>query len=370
MKKQTADNLLENILNSSLGVSIIATDLRHRITFWNRGAENIFGFTPSEIIGSKVDALYSDTPETREKVLLLRNSVAAGKTLTVEIQQKRRNGSPVWVSLTVAPRTGRNGKLAGALGIGEDITEKRAAQEKYSALEQQLMQSQKMDVLGRLAGSIAHDFNNYLAAIMGYSGIIRKNLSPSDMNSRDLEEIISVTKSAACLAGQLLAFSRKQPAVLQPLNVNEILAAFEKILINVLGTGIELVFDLGKNLPEVNFDKNQLLQVIVNLAMNARDAGAGRLTIKTSLPADKQGNNEFVEITVADNGEGMGDEVKKHLFEPFFTTKEPGKGTGLGLSVVYGIIKQHNGFITVDSRPGAGTIFKITLPCGRPQGAL
>jgi PAS domain S-box-containing protein len=261
----------------------------------------------------------------------------------------------------------QDGKAAGILGIIRDITDR-------VRLEDQLRQAQKMEAVGRLAGGVAHDFNNLLTAIGGYSGLLLADLAPTDPRRADVEEIKKATERAASLTRQLLAFSRRQ--VLQPrvLDLNAVIAGAEKLLRRLIGEDFRLVTRLDPELGAVRADAGQIEQVVMNLAVNARDAmeGGGTLTIETrntevlasrrAPERDAMPPGRYVQIRVSDTGTGIDAETKRHIFEPFFTTREKGKGTGLGLATVYGIVKQSGGFIWVDSVPGQGTVFTLDLP--------
>jgi two-component system cell cycle sensor histidine kinase/response regulator CckA len=252
------------------------------------------------------------------------------------------------------------------LELGIDITERKA-------LEAQLMQAQKMEAVGRLAGGVAHDFNNLLMAIMGYGELMRTSLMQDDPLYHYNEDILKATERAASLTQQLLAFSRRQIMQPQVLNLNRVVGDLEKMLRRLIGEHIDLEIVAGPDLGTVKADPGQLGQIIMNLAVNARDAmpTGGRLTLETGnieLIASHQTHLEaippgrYVRLTVSDTGAGMDATTLSHIFEPFFTTKEIGIGTGLGLPMVYGIIKQNHGFIEVDSRPGQGATFRIYLP--------
>jgi two-component system, cell cycle sensor histidine kinase and response regulator CckA len=240
-------------------------------------------------------------------------------------------------------------------------------------LEQQLIQSQKMEAVGRLAGGVAHDFNNLLTAISGYNELVLSQLPPGDPRRGHAEEIRRAADRAAGLTQQLLAYSRRQ--VLEPkvLDLNAVVSSMEKMLRRLIGEDVELATMQQPGLWPVRADPGQLEQVVLNLAVNARDAmpRGGRLQIATGNVAVDAASalsgvalvpGDYAVLTVADNGLGMTPEVKARLFEPFFTTKEKGKGTGLGLSTVYGIVKQSGGYIWVDSEPGRGTAFRVYLP--------
>ena len=252
------------------------------------------------------------------------------------------------------------------LKLGMDITERKA-------LEAQLLQAQKMEAVGRLAGGVAHDFNNLLMAIMGYGELIRSSLIKDDPLYEYSEDILKATERAASLTQQLLAFSRRQVMQPQVLNLNRVVADLEKMLRRLIGEHIDLEIVAGPDLGPVKADPGQIGQIIMNLAVNARDAmpTGGRLILSTAnieFAASHKCRFEtippgrYVRLSVTDTGSGMDAETLDHIFEPFFTTKEVGKGTGLGLPMVYGIVKQNGGCIDVESQPGQGTTFKIYLP--------
>jgi signal transduction histidine kinase len=251
--------------------------------------------------------------------------------------------------------------------------ERARTEEALRASEAQLRQSQKMEAVGRLAGGIAHDFNNLLAIMTGCSEALLRRLGSEDPLRRYPEEIKKAGERAAGLTSQLLAFSRPQVHQARRLDLNEVVANMETLLRRLIGEHIELVTTLGSGLDQVQADPSQLEQVILNLAVNARDAmpQAGRLTIGTAnvavsetgphLPAIPPGR--YARLAVSDTGCGMDAETQARIFEPFFTTKPQGKGSGLGLSIIYGIVKQSHGYIFVDSEPGRGSTFTIYLPC-------
>jgi nitrogen-specific signal transduction histidine kinase/FixJ family two-component response regulator len=251
-------------------------------------------------------------------------------------------------------------------GLVEDVTERRQ-------LEEQLRQAQKMEAVGRLAAGLAHDFNNLLTVVIGYSDLLMQRLSADDRLRPAMEEIKKAGEQAASLTRQLLAFSRKQALQPQVLDLSSLLSNVDKMLQRVIGEDIELVTHLPPGLGHVKADPGQIEQVIMNLALNARDAmpQGGQLTLEAAnveLDSSYASSHEsvvpghFVMLAMSDTGTGMDAETQAHIFEPFFTTKEKGKGTGLGLSTVYGIIKQSGGNIWVYSEPARGTTFKIYLP--------
>jgi len=261
--------------------------------------------------------------------------------------------------------TSYNGKK-GSIGYFMDISERKR-------LENQLSRAQRMEAVGILAGGIAHDFNNLLTAIMGYGELMKMDLERNDPHYHYTEEILKTATRGSTLTHQLLAFSRKQ--ILQPsvLNLNSLVSNMERLLRRLIGEDIELVTVTDPDLGAVRADKGQIEQIIMNLAVNARDAmpQGGKLTLETaSVFLDEKYERSHLEVTsgpyvmlaVSDNGEGMDGNTQSHIFEPFFTTKEMGQGTGLGLATVYGIVKQSGGHIWVYSEPERGTTFKIYLP--------
>jgi two-component system cell cycle sensor histidine kinase/response regulator CckA len=290
-----------------------------------------------------------------------------------EIQLKKKSGEIIWVQIGVAPVVDADNKVIGSVIIHTDITERKRAEETRAKLEDQLRQSQKMEAVGTLAGGIAHDFNNLLTAIMGYSGLALDELPPDDPRYNDIQGIQKTAQRAADLTRQLLAFARRQVVEPRILDLNELILNMGKMLRRLIGEDIELVILPDSNPGLVKVDPGQFEQVLVNLAINARDAmpNGGKLIIETAnviLDLDYIREHaevipgEYVMLAVSDNGVGMTEEIKFHIFEPFFTTKEVDRGTGLGLATCFGIVKQSNGHIWVYSEPGQGTTFKVYLP--------
>jgi len=315
-----------------------------------------------EILGTHLGALYEDAQHWFELADHLRETTPFNRLI---VEWKRKNGSATVLrvsgrAVSDAGREGRTFEL-----FAEDVTERHA-------LEQQLQQSQKMEAVGRLAGGIAHDFNNLLMVISGYSEFLLDRLGPEPELRAPAQEIASAAGRASSLTRQLLAFSRKQMLAPKVLDLNGVVTENLKMLTRMIGEDIDLVMVPATGLGAVRADVGQMEQVIMNLAVNARDAmpSGGKLTIETSnVSLDeeyahfhaplKPGN--YVMLAISDTGAGMDSETQSHIFEPFFTTKGP-KGTGLGLSTVYGIVKQSGGYIWVYSESGKGTTFKIYLP--------
>jgi PAS domain S-box-containing protein len=317
--------------------------------------------SPSELVGKHLGGLYSDTHRWFELADYLRSAAPFNGLIA---EWKRKDGITILVRVSGRAVCNDERKTAFEL-FAEDVTERRA-------LEQQLQQSQKMEAIGRLAGGIAHDFNNLLMVISGYSEFLLDRLGPDPALRGPAQEIAGASQRASSLTRQLLAFSRKQMLAPKVLDLNGVVTENLKMLTRVIGEDIDLVMVPAPALGAVRADAGQIDQVIMNLAVNARDAmpSGGKLTIETSnVSLDEEyarfhaplRPGDYVMLAISDTGLGMDSETQSHIFEPFFTTKGP-KGTGLGLSTVYGIVKQSGGYIWVNSEPGKGTSFKIYLP--------
>jgi two-component system sensor histidine kinase EvgS len=266
-----------------------------------------------------------------------------------------------------------DGSVGGLIGAILDITDLKRAEKLQKNLESQLHQAQKMESIGRLAGGVAHDYNNVLSVIIGFTQLAMEKMDSTDPLRSDLEEVLKAARHAADITRQLLAFARKQTIAPKVLDLNENVESMLKMLRRLIGEDITLAWLPGAGEWSVKIDSSQLVQILANLCVNARDAmvGVGKITIETKMVtfdsaycANHHGSlpGEFVMLTVSDNGCGIDQEILGNIFEPFFTTKSPDKGTGLGLSTVYGIVKQNNGFIDIYSKPGTGTTIKIYLP--------
>ncbi|HMS08255.1 MAG TPA: PAS domain S-box protein [Pyrinomonadaceae bacterium] len=301
----------------------------------------------------------------------------AGNEFTVEreahLERVGSGGRSSYLRVSYVPDLDKDGNVIGAFAFAIDLTETKRAEEALQKSREQLVQSQKLESVGRLAGGIAHDFNNMLTAITGYSELALRKLPADDPVRKHIEEIKKAGERSAQLTNQLLAFSRRQILQAQVVNINDVIQDTSRMLKRLIGEDISLEAELAEDLLKVKCDPGQLSQIIVNLVVNARDAmpEGGTILIETNntlLDAKYSAEHvgvtpgDYVIMTVSDTGVGMDDETKKHVFEPFFTTKDVGKGTGLGLSTVYGIVKQSEGNVWIYSEPGRGTTVKVYLP--------
>jgi len=344
-----------------------------RLLECNRAYAQMMGYASPADAMAQPGAAFHPTPDGRER--LLERIRREGSLINFERAARRKDGSLIWVveNVSLLPSDEEGGEIL--LGTVVDMTERRR-------LEEQLLQSQKMEAVGRLAGGIAHDFNNLLTAVSGYSELLLRELPDGDPRREFAEEIRKAGGRAAALTHQLLAFSRRQ--VLEPrvLDLNAVISGMERMLRRVIGEDIELITATQEELWHARADPGQIEQAILNLVVNARDAmpRGGKLTLETAnVELDEKFAGRYATVTpgphvmlaVSDTGIGMDAELQARLFEPFFTTKEHGKGTGLGLSTTYGIVKQSGGSIWVYSEPGHGTTFKIYLPrCEEPLEEL
>lgn len=358
-------NFVTAILDTA-GALIVVIDSNGRVVRFNRACEEATGYSSDLISGKRIWDVFLIPDESAEARSAFERALSGEYPTKTEHHWIASSGARRLIAWSITALTDRDGKVEYAVGIGIDVTERKR-------LEEQLLHAQKMDAVGRLAGGVAHDFNNLLTAITGYSELLMNALKEQDPLRRDVEEIRKAGERAASLTRQLLAFSRKQ--ILQPrvLDLNTIVTDMEKMLRRLIGEHIQLQTGLDPKLGRIKADPSQMEQVILNLAVNARDAmpNGGKLTIETAnvVLNELYGNRHlgvdlgsYVMVGVTDNGTGMDAETQAHLFEPFFTTKEQGKGTGLGLSTVYGIVTQSGGKVWVYSEQGQGTTFKIYLP--------
>jgi PAS domain S-box-containing protein len=366
------------LLLMSIGEGICGLDQNGQITFANPAAARLTGWEPAELLGRPMHeqlhrSLTNDEPHSPEQCPILA-TLRDGAIQQVQSDLFwRKDGTPLPVEYTSSPLT-HSGTLAGAVVAFRDIGERLR-------LEGQLLQSQKLESIGRLSGGIAHDFNNLLTTIVGAAELATDTLPPDHPALQDIQIIQSATDRATALTRQLLAFARKQAIDVQVLDLNQLLLDIDRLLRRLIGADISLVTHPAPNLWPISADYHQLEQVLINLAVNARDAmpNGGKLTIETAnveldaTYAQQHLNVEpgpYVMMAVSDTGLGMAPEVRAQIFEPFFSTKESGKGTGLGLSTSYGIVKQHGGALWVYSEVDHGTTFKVYLPRAAPTLAI
>jgi two-component system cell cycle sensor histidine kinase/response regulator CckA len=347
-------------------LAVVEWDMEFRVTAWNPSAERIFGYTREEALGRH--ASFIVPPQFRAQVdqigQALIKQTGGVRSTNDNLTKDGRQISCEWYN---TPLVDDSGRVLGVASLVHDVTER-------VALEERLRQSQKMEAIGRLAGGVAHDFNNLLTVILGYTQIMADGLPAGSRLADSTGQIKSAAERAAGITRQLLAFSRKQVLSPRIVNLNDTMMNLDSLLRRLIGEDIEVLTIPDNDLGSVKADPGQIEQVIMNLALNARDAmpNGGKLTLETAnaqLDASYASEHQpitpgrYVMLAVSDTGEGMSPEVQARIFEPFFTTKEVGKGTGLGLSTVYGIVKQSGGYIWVYSEPDRGTTFKIYFPC-------
>lgn len=342
-------------------------------TFVSPSLQRILGYDEETMV-KNLDVIF--TPETKQHVLKafgkFIESNAEEDILVMDAEHRHKDGSLIWMEISASPLKDDLGNIVGFLGTTRDITERRWAEEEKAKLEGQLHQAQKMESVGRLAGGVAHDFNNMLGIIIGHAELAMGQVDPSHPLHVNLEEILKAANHSADLTRQLLAFARKQTIAPKVLDLNATVEGMLKMLRRLIGEDIVLNWQPKADLWPVKVDPSQIDQILANLCVNSRDAiaGVGKMIIETgnrTFDGDYCGAHagftpgEYVMMAVSDDGCGIDKKTMANIFEPFFTTKEMGKGTGLGLATVYGIVKQNRGFINVYSEPEQGTTFTIYL---------
>lgn len=370
LHQKTVDQLgeyrsrLASIIDSSED-AILSKNLSGIITSWNRGAEHIYGYTPEEVVGKHISLLIP--PDRPDEIAGILAKIARGESVEhYESVRVTKDGRHLNVSISVSPLRNTGGEIVGASAIARDITAQKRA-------ESQVRQSQKMEAIGRLAGGVAHDFNNVLAIINACREFLRDRIDPAAELSHYVDNIRKATERGALLTKQLLAFSRTSAVQPRVLDLNERLRDISKLLRPLMGDDVEILVAPKSPSAVVEADPGQLDQIVINLAVNARDAmpRGGKFILETGAVRFDEGfadrhqtmpAGKYVLLAASDTGTGMDERTVSRIFEPFFTTKEIGKGTGLGLATVYGIVKQSAGHILVYSEPGHGTTFKIYLP--------
>jgi PAS domain S-box-containing protein len=353
----------------SAPVVLYSLDREGRFTFSDGRGLRDLGLEPGQVVGESVYKDFGEVPGLRENI----QRALAGET----VQYLALYGARAYETL-YAPQVDEKDEIVGVLAVSVDITERRR-------LEEQVLQSQKMEAVGRLAGGIAHDFNNLVTAILGYADLLESSFDPQDPRRADVVQVSRAAEHAADLTRRLLTFARRQASEPRVLDVNELVDHLQRMLTRVLGEEIHLLTSLAPSVWPVKVDASQLEQVLLNLVLNARDAmpEGGMVSIRTenvevatdAAESRAPSPGSYVRIAVSDTGLGLTPEAQAHLFEPFFTTKAPGKGTGLGLATCYGIVTQAGGHIAARSEAGRGTTFFVWLPrthvaaaSGRPRG--
>ena len=382
-RKQAEDALRrsERLLKATERLSGIGGwvwDVPGQTMTWTEGTYRIHEFAPDEVPPGSPEhirrSLACYAPADRERIArAFQRCLDEGEPYDLECAFITATGRQLWVR-TMARAVRESGRIVQIIGNLQDITDRKQAEAERARLQAELLQAQKMESVGRLAGGVAHDFNNMLGVILGRAELSLDLLTPAHPLYGNLDEISKAASRSADLTRQLLAFARKQTASPKVLDLNETVAGMVKILQRLIGEDIDLVWSPGPDLWPVHMDPSQIDQILANLCVNARDAiaGVGTVTIETrnAVAEPRQAVHageptaagDYVQLTVRDTGCGMDGDTVTHLYEPFYTTKEVGKGTGLGLATVYGIVSQNDGFILVDSEPGRGTTFRIYLP--------
>ncbi len=367
----------------SIGDGVIATDRRGRVRFLNPVAERLTGWPQKEAKGRPLAMVFQGVDaETGEAVLIPSPAALKGAVNIENTSLTSKSGQRVTVDDSLAPVQIEPGRTFGSILVFRDATKRKQSELALLEAQRQRLQAQRMEAVGRLAGGVAHDFNNLLTIISGYADLSLKALGPESPGRGAIEEIRKAGDRASSLTRQLLIFSRGQPTRLEIVDLNRVVTNFEKMLRRLIGEDIRIVTRLAGGPVTVKVDVGQIEQVIMNLAVNARDAmpGGGFLTLETyvkkpaknsSGPDDGEMPGNYGVLSVMDTGIGIDEQNQSRLFEPFFTTKEVGKGTGLGLSVIYGIVKSHKGHLRVNSQPGEGSVFEVFLPLaeGSPNAA-
>ena len=367
---EIADARLAAIVQSS-DDAIVSKALDGTVISWNAGASRIFGYEASEMIGNSIFALIPPERHDEERQIIAR--VSRGEPVArIETERIRKNGARVIIELSVSPVRDRAGTIVAAASIKRDVTERRRS-------EQQLRQAAKMEAIGRVAGGLAHDFNNQLHALRGFADFVARDPNIGATARGDLHQVQRAADRMASLTRQLLAFSRRQVLTPETVDLDASVAEMQPMLQRLIGSDIEMHLERAPETKWVRVDPAQLLQVVMNLAINARDAmpGGGRLLVRTETRRLSMAQaalmdefqlepGEYAVLSVSDSGVGIAPEDLPQIFEPFFTTKGIGEGTGLGLPTVHGIVTQSHGAIQVESTVGSGTTFTIFLPLSPP----
>jgi two-component system cell cycle sensor histidine kinase/response regulator CckA len=361
--------------------AMIGKTLEGVITSWNAGAERMYGYIAAEVVGQNISLLIP--PDRSDELPSILRRVAGGELIDhYETQRRRKDGAVLDVSVTISPIRDRDRAIVGASTVARDITDRKHAEADFRDVQDRLHQAQRLESVGQLAGGIAHDFNNLLAGIINYASLAADGLA--ELTNRlglgadqamltlteDVGEIADVATRAARLTHQLLTFSRGEVVTSEVLDLSAIVLEIEELLRRTIGESIHITTVLEADLPRTKNDRGRIEQVLMNLAVNARDAmpDGGTMRIETAtfdnedVGQDGLAPGRYVRLCVADTGEGMTAEVAARAFEPFFSTKATGEGTGLGLATVYGIATRAGGTVVIDSAPDSGTTVQVYLP--------
>jgi len=343
------------------------------VTYWNAVAERTFGLRAADMLGRPLSASGIQWDMARVMKSLSESDVRGDRIDVDDVPFARASGEEGFLGIAVIPMKGDGQARAGFLLFGADITDRKHAEAERLRLQEQLGQAQKMETFGRFAGGIAHDFQNFLQVILGFAWLIRSRYRENHELISDLQEIVHAAESASGMVRQLLAFSRRQALQLQLIDLNETVRGMGRLLQQFVGEAIHIEISLASTPLMVKVDPTSFEQILMNLSGNARDSMAkgGTLTLRTERVEVGEAflttrswakSGDYVRLSVKDAGTGMDPNVAARIFEPFFTTKPTGRGTGLGLAVVYGLVKQHGGFIDIETAPGQGTAFHLYFP--------
>jgi PAS domain S-box-containing protein len=375
-------------LTSHVADAIFVTDLAMQWIWVSDSVEKLRGFTAEQTKAQPISEVLTPRSLRTAKATLSQELLkeqtedpAAFQPYVMDLEFTCKDGSTVWAELKLTFTRDAEGQATGIVGVARDITSRRLAQAERAELEGQLHRAQRMEAVGRLAGGVAHDFNNMLSVVLGYTALLQVDAEPGSQTAEDIDEIERAIDRAAHLTRQLLTFSKRQISSPVSLDLNEVVSDLQKMLSRIVGEDIELQSDLANDLDPILADRSHVEQVLANLAVNARDAmpRGGKLSMQTANV--RIGESEakkildlepgtYVRLVVSDDGMGMPRSVLERIFEPFYTTKHDGKGTGLGLSTVYGIVKQSDGHIFVESAPREGTRFSIFFPKHAPEARI
>lgn len=371
-RKSTEENLrkLSQAVEQS-PATVIITDTEGNIEYVNPKFCELTGYSCEEVLGQNPRILKSGD-KSPEEYKDLWDTITSGREWRGEFHNKKKNGELFWEQASVSPIKNEAGEITHFLAVKENITERKKAEKQMQEKEKQLRQAQKMEAVGTLAGGVAHDFNNMLTSIIGYTEITMDNLDEESNNYNNLKQVLNASFHARDIVAQLMAYTRKTKEDKIPLQIDKIISDTLKLLSSSLPISISLQKEIEEDIQIIMGNATQIQQVLMNLCINAEQAmpegGTLKVTLK-NLDLDKfevlpghEISGAYVLLSVEDNGIGMDKATVERVFDPFFTTKEVGKGTGLGLSTVYGIVKQQHGYITVDSEKGKGTSFNIYLP--------